>query len=110
MAGTNSRFDRMIDTMNMTHRIPAKATRRHRPRSIGSSTIGSNLSRTPVDAYEGLRVGPLGKDLVSIEVNTSKAAVSTDDERSSHDASHVRHFDLSLTMSAYNVKSLGSLQ
>jgi hypothetical protein len=82
VSGANSRFDGMIETMSMTHRSPLKPTRRHRTRSIGSfSTSYCDFSRTPVDAYDGRRAGPLGKDFTLIKMNAGHAsgsAVATD--------------------------------
>lgn len=70
VSGLNSRFDRMIEEMNATHRSPTKSGPR-RTRTVSSSSIGtSDPPRTPLDAYSGLKEGRLGKDFALIKMNT----------------------------------------
>ncbi|PBK74403.1 hypothetical protein ARMSODRAFT_1001274 [Armillaria solidipes] len=64
--GLNSRFDRMMDTVNVTYRSPAG---RNRTRSAGSSSNSSYIMpTTPLDAYDTLQSGRLGKDFAVIKM------------------------------------------
>ncbi|KAG7449551.1 uncharacterized protein BT62DRAFT_591263 [Guyanagaster necrorhizus] len=64
--GLNSRFDRMMDTVNITYRSPA---RRDRTRSAGSSSNSSYMMpTTPLDAYDTLQSRRLGKDFAVIKM------------------------------------------
>lgn len=68
--GLNSRFDRMIETVNVMHHSPTKS--RRRTRSSGSSSASSyDLPKTPLDAYDGLNTGRLGKGFSVIKLKTS---------------------------------------
>lgn len=64
--GLNSRFDRMMETVNVLHTSPASSisSRSHRRRRATSSSSASaaeyELPRTPVDAYSELHGGRLG--------------------------------------------------
>jgi hypothetical protein len=60
----------MIETVKMMHHSPVKASRRHRTRSVGSSTTSyRDVPQTPADAYEGRGTGSLGKDFASAKMN-----------------------------------------
>ncbi|KAF8909842.1 hypothetical protein CPB85DRAFT_705793 [Mucidula mucida] len=71
--GLNTRFDRMVQTMNVTHRSPTRA----RTRSVGSSSVSSyDLPKTPLDA---LPQGRLGRDFSVIKMNSGRF-LEEDDE------------------------------
>ncbi|KAJ3857661.1 hypothetical protein EV368DRAFT_77565 [Lentinula lateritia] len=77
--GLNSKFDRMVETMNATYRSPKK---RQRTRSSSVSSYG--VPQTPVDVYEGLQVGALGQDFSVIKMrNDSRMDLETEDEDTS---------------------------
>lgn len=65
-AGLNSRFDRMMETVNILHTSPAssmssRSGRRNRAASSSSASAADyELPRTPVDAYSQLHGGTLG--------------------------------------------------
>ncbi|KAK0504631.1 hypothetical protein EDD18DRAFT_1125746 [Armillaria luteobubalina] len=64
--GLNSRFDHMMDTVNVTYRSPAG---RNRTRSAGSSSNSSYIMpATPLDAYDTLQSGRLGKDFAVLKM------------------------------------------
>ncbi|KAK0226059.1 hypothetical protein IW262DRAFT_736006 [Armillaria fumosa] len=64
--GLNSLFDHMMDTMNVTYRSPAG---RNRTRSAGSSSNSSYIMpTTPLDAYDTLQSGRLGKDFAVLKM------------------------------------------
>ncbi|KAJ7703212.1 hypothetical protein B0H17DRAFT_1194421 [Mycena rosella] len=66
-SGLNSRFDRMCQTMNVTHRPPA----RKRAGST-SSASGSSVPKTPIDNYDEFhREAKLGPDFSVIKMGTS---------------------------------------
>ncbi|KAJ7045506.1 hypothetical protein C8F04DRAFT_1388134 [Mycena alexandri] len=72
-SGLNSRFDRMVETMNVTYRSPTKSAR-NRARSA-SSTSGSSVPRTPIDDYDEFhREGRprLGSDFAVIKMPPSR--------------------------------------
>ncbi|KAJ7901818.1 hypothetical protein B0H14DRAFT_3723411 [Mycena olivaceomarginata] len=63
-SGLNSRFDRMIETLNVTHRFPT-----HKRARSTSSTSGSSVPRTPIDDYgEFHRDARLGADFAVIKM------------------------------------------
>ncbi|KAJ3882123.1 hypothetical protein F5051DRAFT_470012 [Lentinula edodes] len=77
--GLNSKFDQMVETMNATYRSPKK---RQRTRSSSVSSYG--VPQTPVDVYEGLQVGALGRDFSVIKMrNDSRMDLETEDEDAS---------------------------
>ncbi|KAH7923721.1 hypothetical protein BV22DRAFT_1120653 [Leucogyrophana mollusca] len=61
-SGLNTRFDRMLDKVNVMHTYaPGSSTPRPRARSAGSSSVSSyDVPKTPIDAYSGLSEGRLG--------------------------------------------------
>ncbi|KAJ7725833.1 hypothetical protein DFH07DRAFT_1002111 [Mycena maculata] len=70
-SGLNSRFDRMLETMNVTHRSPIKKSARTRAGST-SSASASSVPRTPIDDYnEFHRDGRLGTDFAIIKMDTA---------------------------------------
>jgi hypothetical protein len=90
LSGTNSRFDRMIETVKMMHHSPVKTSHRHRTRSVGSSTTNYHgVPQTPVAAYEGWDTRSLGKDFAPIKMN---AGHTSDLDESLHDASKASLF------------------
>ncbi|KAK0212705.1 hypothetical protein DFS33DRAFT_58013 [Desarmillaria ectypa] len=77
--GLNSRFDRMMDTVNVVCRSP---DRRDRTRSAGSSSNNSYvMPTTPLDAYNILQSGRLGKDFSVIK--TKQGTVSQGENQDS---------------------------
>jgi hypothetical protein len=67
--GLNSRFDRMVETMNI-NRPPVKGAR-NRARST-SSTSGSSVPKTPIDDYDEFhRDARLGTDFSVIKMGKS---------------------------------------
>ncbi|KAJ7096334.1 hypothetical protein C8R44DRAFT_889652 [Mycena epipterygia] len=69
-SGLNSRFDRMVETMNITHRSPVKSAR-NRAGST-SSASASSVPRTPIDDYDEYhREGRLGPDFSVIKMGAS---------------------------------------
>ncbi|KAG1816132.1 uncharacterized protein BJ212DRAFT_212771 [Suillus subaureus] len=67
--GLNTRFDRMLAQVNVTHLYSSDPkTRRKRARSSGSSSISSyDLPKTPVDAYS--YEDRLGSDISVLKMN-----------------------------------------
>ncbi|KAG1890208.1 hypothetical protein F4604DRAFT_2004473 [Suillus subluteus] len=67
--GLNTRFDRMLAQVNVTHLYSSDPkTRRKRARSSGSSSVSSyDLPKTPVDAYS--HEYRLGSDLSVLKMN-----------------------------------------
>ncbi|KAK0485937.1 hypothetical protein IW261DRAFT_762180 [Armillaria novae-zelandiae] len=64
--GLNSRFDDMMDTVNVTYCSPAG---RNRTRSAGSSSNSSYIMPiTPLDAYDTLQSGRLGRDFAILKM------------------------------------------
>ncbi|KAF5348632.1 hypothetical protein D9758_006854 [Tetrapyrgos nigripes] len=70
--GLNSKFDRMIERMNISYHSPTNTNRyRNRSYSTGSSSVSSyGVPQTPVDPYEGLQAGALGEDFALIKMNS----------------------------------------
>ncbi|KAJ7497285.1 hypothetical protein FB451DRAFT_1386569 [Mycena latifolia] len=69
-SGLNSRFDRMVQTMNVTHRSPLKSAR-HRASST-SSASGSSVPKTPIDDYDEFhREAKLGTNFFVIKMEAS---------------------------------------
>lgn len=72
MTGLNTRFDRMVNRVNLTleetHTLPRRG--RDRASSAGSSSASSgyDVPKTPVDAYNGLEEGRLGKSFAIIKM------------------------------------------
>lgn len=59
----NSRFDRMIETVNVIHGTQSTSrSKRRRAASGSSSTASYDMPRTPVDVYSALEGGRLGED------------------------------------------------
>ncbi|KAK7057201.1 hypothetical protein R3P38DRAFT_1165764 [Favolaschia claudopus] len=71
-SGLNSRFDRMVQTMNITHRSPV----RKRARST-SSASGSSVPKTPIDEFydEFHRDSKLGPEFSVIKMGDKKKRV-----------------------------------
>ncbi|KAF7376136.1 hypothetical protein MSAN_00028500 [Mycena sanguinolenta] len=70
-SGLNSRFDRMLQTVNVTHRSPV----RKRARST-SSTSGSSVPKTPIDEYDQFhRDAKLGADFSVMKMGDRKKRV-----------------------------------
>ncbi|KAH9935604.1 uncharacterized protein B0H18DRAFT_1207171 [Fomitopsis serialis] len=73
--GLNSRFDRMIETVNILHTSPASSKSSHsgrRRRAASSSSASAaeyDMPRTPVDAYNELHGGRLGADFAVIKMH-----------------------------------------
>ncbi|TFY63167.1 hypothetical protein EVJ58_g3413 [Rhodofomes roseus] len=72
--GLNSRFDRMIETVNILHTSPASSKsshsgRRRRAASSSSASADFDVPRTPVDAYSELHEGRLGADFAVIKMH-----------------------------------------
>ncbi|KAG2043414.1 hypothetical protein BDR03DRAFT_1053438 [Suillus americanus] len=67
--GLNTRFDRMLAQVNVTHSYSSDPkTRRKRARSSGSSSVSSyDLPKTPVDVYS--HEDRLGSDLSVLKMN-----------------------------------------
>ncbi|KAJ3800070.1 hypothetical protein GGU11DRAFT_806984, partial [Lentinula aff. detonsa] len=77
--GLNSKFDRMVEAMNVTYRSPKK---RQRTRSSSVSSYG--VPQTPVDAYDGLQIGALGQDFSVIKMrNGSRSELEAEDREAS---------------------------
>ncbi|KII92380.1 hypothetical protein PLICRDRAFT_172479 [Plicaturopsis crispa FD-325 SS-3] len=72
-AGLNSRFDRMLEKVNVTHRSPIKKQKqRVRSSTSGSSSVGGyDMPKTPVDAYSNLEGGRLGESFSVIKMKNS---------------------------------------
>ncbi|KAA1471668.1 hypothetical protein DENSPDRAFT_129175 [Dentipellis sp. KUC8613] len=71
-AGLNSRYDNMIEQVNMMYRSPAGVPkpRRKRASSSGSSSVSTrDVPQTPLDAYSRLQEGRLGKDFAVIKLS-----------------------------------------
>jgi hypothetical protein len=71
--GLNTRFDRMLAQVNLTHsytfQVDQKA-RQKRVRSSSSSSVSSyGLPKTPLDAYSHLREDRLGGDFSVLKMN-----------------------------------------
>lgn len=100
--GANSRFDRMIETMNMVNRPPGKPSRWHRTRSIGSSsTSNCDFLRTPAETYDNQNAGPLGKDFALIKMNAgqfSRSPVNVNDPL----------YNVSMTKASHSVQAFSS--
>ncbi|KIK97119.1 hypothetical protein PAXRUDRAFT_24789 [Paxillus rubicundulus Ve08.2h10] len=67
VAGLNTRFDHMIEKVNVTHSYAnsasSPATSRRRMRSAGTSSVSSyDVPKTPVDPYSALHQGRFGKE------------------------------------------------
>ncbi|KAH0827479.1 hypothetical protein J3R83DRAFT_4174 [Lanmaoa asiatica] len=65
VAGLNTRFDRMIKSVNtmLSYRNNSPASSRKRIQSSSTSSVSSHdVPKTPVDAYSSLHPGKLGKD------------------------------------------------
>ncbi|KAK0461129.1 uncharacterized protein EV420DRAFT_1668706 [Desarmillaria tabescens] len=78
--GLNSRFDRMMDTVNVACRSPA---RRDRTRSAGSSSNSSYvMPTTPLDVYDTLQSGRLGKDFSVIKMRQGTVSQGEDQDSS----------------------------
>ncbi|KAJ4483463.1 hypothetical protein J3R30DRAFT_1785617 [Lentinula aciculospora] len=77
--GLNSKFDRMVEAMNVTYQSP---NQRQRTRSSSVSSYG--VPQTPVDAYNGLQVGALGQDFSVIKMrNGSRSDLEAENEDTS---------------------------
>lgn len=81
--GLNTRFDRMLSQVNVTHSYSSDPKARpKRVRSSGSSSVSSyDLPKTPVDAYSHLRENRLGGDFSVLKMdkralNPSKSPVA----------------------------------
>lgn len=77
--GLNSRFDRMIETVNILHTSPTSSKssrsggRRRAASSSSASAVEFEMPRTPVDAYSpGGRLGP---DFVVMKMRDSESSV-----------------------------------
>ncbi|KAJ7594139.1 hypothetical protein C8J56DRAFT_1121329 [Mycena floridula] len=69
--GLNTRFDAMVQRMNVMHHSPPKKSRK---RSLGSSSVSSyDAPETPVDAYEGLHDGRLGESFGVLKMRRPQA-------------------------------------
>ncbi|KAJ3989136.1 hypothetical protein F5890DRAFT_136541 [Lentinula detonsa] len=78
--GLNSKFDRMVEAMNVTYRSPKK--KRQRTRSSSVSSYG--VPQTPVDAYDGLQIGALGQEFSVIKMrNGSRSELEAEDRGAS---------------------------
>ncbi|THH08389.1 hypothetical protein EW146_g9012 [Bondarzewia mesenterica] len=67
--GLNSRYDRMIDQVNMVSNLRTSTPpRRRRMYSSGSSTL-SDAPKTPLDAYNSLQEGRLGVNFAVMKMN-----------------------------------------
>ncbi|TRM69776.1 hypothetical protein BD626DRAFT_475236 [Schizophyllum amplum] len=81
--GLNDRFDRMVETMGVMHRSPAKTpkNKKRKPRSSSFSSASEAL-RTPVDDYHDIQPDNLGKNFSVIKMGTSTGPVqhSVDDD------------------------------
>ncbi|KAJ3777841.1 hypothetical protein FB446DRAFT_715845 [Lentinula raphanica] len=75
--GLNSKFDRMVEAMNITYRSPKE---RQRTRSSSVSSYG--VPQTPVDAYAGLQAGALGQDFSVIKLGPRTDLEVEDEEPS----------------------------
>ncbi|KAL0956591.1 hypothetical protein HGRIS_002730 [Hohenbuehelia grisea] len=88
--GLNSRFDRMVEEMNVTDAsITGGRVKVHsRSRSSGSSSIGSHeFPKTPIDAYNNLQEGRLGGSFSVIKMTRSyDASRILDDAEASPDS------------------------
>ncbi|KAJ6586912.1 hypothetical protein DFH09DRAFT_1074992 [Mycena vulgaris] len=69
-SGLNSRFDRMVQTMNAALRSPVKSARKRAGST--SSASGSSVPKTPLDDYDDFhREAKLGPDFSVIKMGTS---------------------------------------
>ncbi|KIJ67719.1 hypothetical protein HYDPIDRAFT_25194 [Hydnomerulius pinastri MD-312] len=85
VAGLNTRFDRMIETVNVTHShgSSSPSTSRRRTRSSGTSSVSSyDIPKTPVGAYGRFGEGRLGKDSSVLRTNKSLTSRLTETQRS----------------------------
>ncbi len=79
--GLNSRFDRMIQTVNTLHATPNSATRSRRQRATSSSSATTyDAPRTPVDAYNAFDGGALGEDFSVLKMDGAGAPVRDHDD------------------------------
>ncbi|KAJ7647346.1 hypothetical protein FB45DRAFT_196525 [Roridomyces roridus] len=83
--GLNSRFDRMVQTMNLTHRSPVKKLPRRRAQSTSSTSgSGSSVPRTPIDHYDQYHHdGRLGKEFSVIKMPKRMARWDQESQASS---------------------------
>ncbi|KAI0694008.1 hypothetical protein C8T65DRAFT_58812 [Cerioporus squamosus] len=66
----NSRYDRMIQTVNVLHATPASTTRSRRQRAASSSSATTyETPRTPANAYSSFNGGALGEDFSVLEMD-----------------------------------------
>lgn len=101
--GLNSRFDRMIEHINMASRpsksVPTTYPCRRGPRArsaISPSLGGSNVPKTPVDPYDGLEEGRLGKTFSVLKMKSGNRYHKASDRNdrgsdvTTDDSTHVR--------------------
>ncbi|KIJ18879.1 hypothetical protein PAXINDRAFT_179109 [Paxillus involutus ATCC 200175] len=72
VAGLNTRFDHMIEKVNVMHSYPTSspAISRRRMRSSGTSSVSSyDVPKTPLDPYSALHQGRLGKEFSVLRTN-----------------------------------------
>ncbi|KZT10632.1 uncharacterized protein LAESUDRAFT_809575 [Laetiporus sulphureus 93-53] len=74
--GTNSRIDRMMETVNVLYTSPtsSSSSRYRRPRTFSSSSasaVSYDMPKTPVDAYSGYDEGRLGKEFSVLKMPKS---------------------------------------
>ncbi len=78
--GMNSRFDRMIQTVNILHATPNSGTRSRRQRAASSSSAATyDAPRTPVDAYNAFDGGALGENFSVLKMDGPGSSVRDHD-------------------------------
>ncbi|TFY70892.1 hypothetical protein EVG20_g2123 [Dentipellis fragilis] len=85
-AGLNTRYDNMIEQVNMMYSSPGSASesRRKRTFSSGSSSVSTrDVPKTPLDAYSRFQEGRLGKDFAVIKLTEPTRELRDDTEPSS---------------------------
>lgn len=88
-ASLNTRFDRMIDQVNATFEESSTPVRygRTRTSSAGSSSVSSGIDmpKTPVDEYDALDEGRLGKSPALVRGNRRHVGYYRNGEESEDD-------------------------
>ena len=72
----NSRYDRMIQTVNVLHTTPTTIVRPPRQRAVSSSSAAAYDSpSTPADAYSAYHGGALGEDFSVLKMDRPRSSV-----------------------------------
>ena len=87
----NARYDRMIDTVSVLS--PSTASSRRGGDSGSSDVTGLGVPKTPVESYQHLQEGGLGKEFSIIKLNTLEPSIFSANT-SFLQAQQVRHANL----------------